>query len=304
MSWLKKLGKRIVEGGCCSDNRRDCCGPVTDSGETAKKAVQENYARLIKASPQGSCCGADAPVAQLAGYTDQQLETVPEDMRESTFACGNPVAFAEMENGQVVLDIGSGAGLDVLLAAQKVGPEGTVIGLDMTPEMLETARANVERAGATNVEFRLGDAEAMPVEDDTCDWIISNCVINLAPDKDKVFREAFRVLKPGGRLMVSDLVTHDLPPEVRENMAAWVGCVGGALEEDEYLEKIRAAGFQDVEVVGKLTYSEASIRSVAGSCCPSDQAADLAPGLAGPAPKIAGRVSSVRLCAMKPSLKE
>ena len=305
MSWLKKLGKRIIGGSsCCPDDGGSCCGPVTKTGKATKEAVRKNYGDLIKPPREGSCCGSGGTVAQMAGYTAEQLDSVPEDMRETSFACGNPVAFTEMKEGQVVLDIGSGAGLDVLLAAKKVGPEGKVIGLDMTPEMIETARANALRAGVTNVEFRLGDAETMPVEDGSCDWIISNCVINLAPDKDKVFGEAFRVLKPGGRLMISDMVTHGLPAEIRENTAAWAACIGGALGEEEYLEKIQGAGFQDVRAVGRLTYDEGSLKALAGGCCSPDDACGLGQAVEALAPKIAGRVSSVRVSAVKPLRKE
>jgi len=305
MSWLKSLGKRIIGGkNCCSDLDSGCCGPVTKTHEATKDAVRKNYADLIKAPHAGSCCGSGATVGQLAGYTAEQLGSAPEQMRETTFACGNPVAFAEMKEGEVVLDIGSGAGLDALLAAKKVGPEGKVIGLDITPEMIEAARANAVRAGATNIEFRLGDAEVMPVEEASCDWIISNCVINLAPDKGEVFREAFRVLKPGGRLMISDIVTHDLPSEIRSDMAAWVGCVGGALEEKEYLEKMRAAGFQDIKVVARLTYNEDSIKALAGGCCSPEAACGVESALAGLASRLAGRVSSVRVSAVKPLGKE
>ena len=304
MSWLKKLADRVVGGGsCCSGSDEACC-PQADSGEAVKEAVRENYAGLITSAGDGACCGPTCDIAQIAGYTPEQLEGVPDDMAGTTFGCGNPVAFAGMREGEVILDIGSGAGLDAILAAEKVGPNGKVIGLDMTPEMIDAARANVQRAGIENVEFRLGDAEAMPVDDDSCDWIISNCVINLAPDKGKVFGEAYRVLRPGGKLMVSDIVTHGLPAEVRQNMAAWAGCVGGALEEEEYIETIRAAGFWKVEIVGKLTYDQDAISAMGEACCSPDGAENVAPELAALTARLAGRVSSVRISAVKPSGKE
>jgi len=200
----------------------------------------------------------------------------------------------------VLLDEAS-AGLDALLAARKVGPEGRVIGLDMTPEMIETARNNADKAGAANVEFRLGDAETMPVNSGSCDWIISNCVINLAPDKSKVFAEAFRVLKPSGRMMISDIVTHGLAPEVRRSIEAWTSCVAGSLEEEEYLQAIRAAGFEDVRVIDKLTYDKDSIRAMTGSSCVAEPMDEAFSGIWELATKIAGRISSIRVSAVKPS---
>ena len=326
MNWLRKLAQKVMDGGgcclgaeagCCDSapepSRKDACCPTaggscgaTSEGpaEAVKEAVRQNYGDLIQ-SKRGPCCsGSDGTAAQLAGYTAEQLGSVPQDLCETTFACGNPVAFAEIKSGEVVLDIGSGAGLDALLAAQKVGPQGKVIGLDMTPEMIEAARANVKRAGAANVEFRLGDAEHMPVEDRTCDRIISNCVINLAPDKDRVFAEAFRVLKRGGRLCVSDIVTHDLPDEMRGNMAAWTGCVGGALEEAEYLQKIRAAGFVDVTIAARLTYDADSVKALVSGCCSPEGSGETSSDLEPLARQFAGRVSSVRVSAVKPLREE
>ncbi len=313
MSWLTKLGKRIIEGDqCCPDTPAECCpdvsadrrGPATQTAESIKEAVRQSYADLVRARRADRCGGPGETVAEPACYSAEQLASVPEDMRGTTFGCGNPVAFADVEEGDVVLDIGSGAGLDALLAAHKVGPQGKVIGLDMTPKMIETARDNARRAGVANVEFRLGDAEGMPVEDASCDWIISNCVINLAPDKRKVFAQTFRVLRPGGRLMISDIVTHDLPARIRQHMGAWVGCIGGALEEEEYLEAIRGAGFQDVRVVGKVTYDEESARGMVGCCCSSEGASERASESAELARELAGRMSSVRVSAVKPLLEE
>ena len=301
MGWFKKLVNTMVESkGCCSGHATNCCAAPAETGYAMKKDVRKQYGALIKAGGASSGCCSSSGVAVLAGYTAEQLESVPENMRNTSFACGNPVTFSEVKAGQVVLDIGSGAGLDVILAARKVGPTGKVIGLDMTPEMIETARANARHAGLENVEFRLGDAEAMPVADNSCDWIVSNCVINLAPNKARVFREAFRVLKPGGRLMVSDLVTHELPPEVRASMAAWVSCVGGALEETDYLEVIKAAGFENVEVAARLAYDSEILKSVAGSCCLPEGRGELESALAALGSQIDGHVSSVRVSAAKP----
>jgi ubiquinone/menaquinone biosynthesis C-methylase UbiE len=176
-----------------------------------------------------------------------------------SFGCGNPTAIAELSAGEVVLDLGSGGGIDCFLAAKQVGPSGRVIGLDMTPDMVRLARHNAKKVGAGNVEFRYGEIEDMPLPDGLVDVIISNCVINLSPDKDAVFAEAFRVLRPGGRLSVSDIVTRgELPPSVRDRLDAWAGCLAGALDESDYVEKIQRAGFADMQVIDRkyVTISE------------------------------------------------
>lgn len=231
-----------------------------------RPAVQESYAGLARAgascscsSPEQSCCSSgqgsecccsSAPeedVSISSHYAADDLAGVPQEAAEFSLGCGNPIALAGLKPGEVVLDIGSGGGLDSFLAAGRVGPSGRVIGVDMTPEMLERARASAERSGIRNVEFRQGYAEALPVEDGSVDVILSNCVINLSEDKGQVFREAFRALKPGGRLEVSDIVTSgSLPLEMRGDAAGWAECVTGAIPEAEYLELIRQAGFTDV----------------------------------------------------------
>lgn len=219
-------------GNLAKEKGRSCCAPETPASK--------------------SCCsgGADSCETQTVAerlYADKDLENLPRDVTDISLGCGNPTAIAELSEGEVVLDLGSGGGIDSFLAAQKVGERGKVIGLDMTPEMIRLARENAQKVGAGNVEFRLGEMEHMPVADDSVDVIISNCVINLSPDKDAVFREAFRVLKPGGRLCVSDMVLlGELPVEVKESIAQWAGCVAGALRENIYLDKIRAAGFTQV----------------------------------------------------------
>jgi len=170
--------------------------------------------------------------------------------------CGNPVALANLREGETVLDLGSGGGIDVFLASKKVGKSGKVIGVDMTKEMLERAKASALKNGYSNVEFRLGEIESLPIEDETVDTIISNCVINLSPDKLKVFKEAFRVLKPNGKLMVSDIVTNgELPEDVRKSFDAWAGCIAGALEKNEYLHTIKKAGFISVKIISEKTYT-------------------------------------------------
>jgi SAM-dependent methyltransferase len=179
----------------------------------------------------------------------------------ASLGCGNPTAIAGLEPGEVVLDLGSGGGIDCFLAAKQVGPEGKVIGLDMTTDMIRLARRNAKKVGATNVDFRYGEMEEMPLPDESVDVIISNCVINLSPDKDAVFGEAYRVLRPGGRMSVSDIVVNGkLPQSIRDRLDAWAGCVAGALEESDYLAKIRAAGFEKVEVLSRdYTYADPAL---------------------------------------------
>jgi len=174
---------------------------------------------------------------------------LPESVTEASLGCGNPLAIADLKPGETVLDLGSGGGIDCFLAARQVGPEGQVIGLDMTPDMIRLARRNAKKIGVTNVDFRFGEMEDMPLPDGSVDVIISNCVVNLSPDKDAVFREAYRVLRPGGRLSISDIVVDgDLPTMIRNSLNAWAGCIAGALDEAGYLGKIRAAGFERLEV--------------------------------------------------------
>ena len=221
-----------------------------------QKAVQEKYgaiASAVTASSQkeGCCapaaCGGDPITSNL--YSDAETGDLPAEAVTASLGCGNPTALAVLEPGQTVLDLGSGGGIDVLLSAKRVGPAGKVFGLDMTDEMLALARENQRQAGATNVEFLKGTIEAIPLPDGSVDVVISNCVINLSSDKDAVFREAFRVLKPGGRVAVSDVVVRgDVPADVRRSMELWVGCIAGALDESDYAGKLRAAGFGDVDV--------------------------------------------------------
>jgi len=226
-----------------------------------KKIVRDGYAKAVtqKASccSSSSCCGSTDQaknISKKVGYSDAEMNAVPEGANLG-FGCGNPVALASLKEGDIVLDLGSGAGFDAFLAAQRVGKTGRVIGVDMTPEMLEKARANAKKGNYTNVEFKLGEIEKLPVNNSSVDVIISNCVINLSPDKEQVFKEAFRVLKPGGRLMVSDLVlVKELPDAIKESVEAYVGCLAGAIGKGEYLELIAMAGFQDVKVISESSY--------------------------------------------------
>jgi SAM-dependent methyltransferase len=222
--------------------------------EEIKKAVKKGYAKIaVKKSsccaPADDCCGTQASqVSKTVGYTDDELKSIPEQA-DMGLGCGNPVGLASIEEGDTVLDLGSGGGIDCFLAAQRVGEKGKVIGVDMTEEMIEKARGNAKRGGFDNVEFRLGEIEKLPVDDNSVDVIISNCVINLSPDKESVFKEAFRVLKPGGRIFVSDIVLlKELPEAVRNDVRAYVGCLSGAVLKDEYLGLIEKAGFGDITI--------------------------------------------------------
>ena len=233
-----------------------------------KEFVKKRYGELAKT--ESSCCSSNscgasvADVAKRIGYSEEELRSIPETSSMG-LGCGNPVALASVNEGETVLDLGSGGGIDAFLVAKKVGPRGKVIGVDMTPEMIDKARENAKKGNYENVEFRLGEIEHLPLEDDSVDVVISNCVINLSPDKEKVFQEVHRVLKHGGRIMISDLVTEgELPEEIRKSFDAWACCVAGALEKSEYLETIRKVGFQDVEIVSQSTYNIDISRELSG----------------------------------------
>jgi len=256
---------------CCTPECRDnpeCCTdaaspPATD---TVRETVKARYGQAVQAVIQGatsSCCGASSgpgiggtdPITRNL-YSADQTDGLPGDAVLASFGCGNPTALAELRAGEIVLDLGAGGGIDVLLSAKRVGPTGKAYGLDMTDEMLDLARRNATAAGATNVEFLKGDIEAIPLPDASVDVIISNCVINLSTDKDRVLREACRVLRPGGRFAVSDIVIRRaLSEPVKRSMFLWTGCISGALEEHEYRAKLEAAGFTGVEVDPTRIYS-------------------------------------------------
>ncbi|MDY0061687.1 MAG: arsenite methyltransferase [Myxococcota bacterium] len=279
--------------------------------EGKRGRVSRDYARAVKrATGSGCCCGKPAPkgvVAKLAGYSDEEVASLPPEAVVNSFGCGNPLAFSEVGPGEVVLDLGSGAGIDLLLAAKKVGRSGRVIGVDMTAEMLAQAQENVRAAGVDNVELRQGLIEDLPVADEAVDWVISNCVINLSPEKPKVFKEIARVLRPGGRMLVSDIVAEDLPPEVADNPHLHSSCLAGAIPEQAYLQGLREAGLVDVRVVDRLVYDADQIRLFIGSelpeeggCCgiPSPELAALARRVA---PQLEGKVASVKVAARKPA---
>jgi len=217
-----------------------------------RKKVREGYVKI--AEGKDCCCGSAASTCEEAiskniGYSEEELASVPEGA-DLGLGCGNPVALASLKEGETVLDLGSGAGLDCFLAANKVGQKGRVIGVDMTPEMIDKARQNARKSKRKNVEFRFGEIENLPVADNAVDVVISNCVINHSTDKQRVFKEAFRVLKPGGRLMVSDIVLlKELPEVIKKSVRAYIGCLSGAVMEDKYVGMIKAAGFNDVKII-------------------------------------------------------
>lgn len=263
---------------CCSPS---CCQDpqIAETQQMVKDKYGSLARQVSQEAGQASCCGGKAAPTTWAAicgdlYAIDELSELPEAAVLASLGCGNPTALARLEPGQVVLDLGSGGGIDVLLSAKRVGPSGKAYGLDMTDEMLELARANQQRAGIHNVEFLKGEIEKVPLPDNSVDVIISNCVINLSANKDLVLREAFRVLKPGGLFAVSDVVTRgDVPAELRRNVALWIGCVAGALHQDDYNQKLQAAGFQEVSIEPTRVYSAEDARGfMQGSGADCDQA--------------------------------
>jgi arsenite methyltransferase len=274
------------------------------SASDIKEVVKEKYgqAALRVRTGGSSCCGATAasdlccdPITSNL-YDSSQAGQVPEDAMLASLGCGNPTALAKLNLGDVVLDLGSGGGIDVLLSAKRVGPSGKAYGLDMTDEMLALANENKRKAGAENVEFLKGEIEHIPLPDNSVDVIISNCVINLSADKDRVLREAFRVLKPGGRLAVSDVVTHgEMLPEIRQSVLLWVGCIAGALEENEYRAKLVSAGFETIEIEPTRIYRIEDAREfLSGQNIDVDAIA----------PQVDGKFMSAFVRAVKPQRKE
>lgn len=270
--------------------------------EQTRKMVREGYAKIARESDCGCGCGC-GPVrtvkkaGEQIGYSEKEMDSVP-DGANLGLGCGNPTALASLKEGEVVLDLGSGAGFDCFLSANRVGEAGWVIGVDMTPDMLEKARENARKGGYRNVEFRLGEIENLPVADEEVDVIISNCVINLSPDKERVFQEAYRALRPGGRLMVSDIVLlKELPDFVMDSVCAYVGCVAGASRKEDYLKLMREAGFNKVTVVEERPYSLDYLLE-------DPEVAGLVKKLNLPAEtlkSLSGAVLSVRVSAVKPS---
>jgi arsenite methyltransferase len=271
------------------------------SAADIKEVVKEKYgqAALRVKSGGSSCCGATAatglgcdPITSNL-YDSSQSGQVPEEAMLASLGCGNPTALAKLNMGEVVLDLGSGGGIDVLLSAKRVGPTGKAYGLDMTDEMLALANENKRKAGAENVEFLKGEIEHIPLPDNSVDVIISNCVINLSADKDRVLREAFRVLKPGGRFAVSDVVTRgDISPEIRKSVLLWVGCVAGTLGDDEYRNKLSAAGFEQIDIEPTRVYRAEDAREFLSAAGVDVDAI---------APKVDGKFLSAFVRAVKPA---
>jgi arsenite methyltransferase len=256
------------------------------------KARYGNAVKAVLAGQSASCCGSQASCAPASAkdpitrdlYAADQTADLPAEALAASFGCGNPTALVDLRPGETVLDLGSGAGLDVLLSARRVGPTGKAYGLDMTPEMLDVARANAAKAGATNVEFLQGSIESIPLPDESVDVVISNCVINLSTDKPAVLAEAFRVLRPGGRFAVSDVVLRRaIPPEAQRSMELWTGCVAGALVDSEYVAQLEHAGFTGVSIEPTRIFSRgdvADMAQAAGSagCCDTDRITDMLDG--------------------------
>lgn len=293
---------------------------MTTTPEAIKDAVRQRYGQAARRAANGAngptgcgggssgCCGADAAAAAAPGaadpisgglYSAAEQHALPAQALQASLGCGNPTALAELQPGQTVLDLGSGGGIDVLLSARRVGPTGKAWGLDLTDEMLELARANQRRAGVTNAEFVKGDIEAIPLPDASVDVVVSNCVINLAADKDRVLREAFRVLRPGGRFAVSDVVVRGpVEPALRRNIEAWIGCIAGALEVDDYRERLARAGFGAIDIEITRVYEVDA--GAAASCC-GDRAAAAGPQDRLAATFAAGRFAAALIRATKPA---
>lgn len=240
---------------------------MTKTNEQIYETVRERYARAANEAT-ASCCGTSGAAVDLIGrslYGEEEANELPGGALVASLGCGNPTLLADLAPGETVLDLGSGGGIDVLLSARRVAPTGKAYGLDMTPEMLDLARRNQAEAGVTNAEFLEGTMEAVPLPDDSVDVVISNCVVNLSPDKPAVLREAYRVLKPGGRLAIADIVLRrQLPEPVQETMGLWTGCVAGALLDEEYRDLLRAAGFEEIEIQPTQVYDRSDLVAMAG----------------------------------------
>ena len=276
--------------------------------QAIRERVAEDYAKAVSQTGPASCCGAPVEqkgvTATWAGY-GAELSDLPEDVVVNSFGCGNPTKFSDVREGETVIDLGSGAGIDLLLAAKRVGPTGHVIGIDMTDEMIARANENIASAGAANVESRKGYIEEMPVEDGIADWVISNCVINLSPDKPRVFSEIARVLKPGGRILVSDIVVDSLPESLRNDPRLYSDCVAGAISEQAYIQGLNDAGLVDVEIVDRLVYEPAQIEQFLASECSDENSSSCCEeakadaSVSTTAHNLAGKIASITIAAHK-----
>jgi len=270
--------------------------------KTIREEVKKTYAEAIS-QKNLSCCGnfketCCSTKAKDIGYSEDELNNLPNDSNITTFGCGNPLAYSEVREGDIVLDLGPGAGLDLLIAARKVGPSGQVIGVDMTEEMIAKATENIRAAGVTNVEVRKGLIEDLPVKSSSVDWVISNCVINLSPEKEKVFSEISRVLKPGGRMVVSDMVGENIPEWLRENKNLYSACISGVISEEEYLSGLRKAGLEKVKVSERKIYQADELESFIKSSPEINK--DIKRIIREPDIKVA----SVKISAYKPALQD
>lgn len=276
---------------------------ITMKEKEIKRAVKEGYARIAKQATSdyvSRCCSGDADIpeemSKRMGYTDEEIQAAPPESNLG-LGCGNPVALASLSEGEIVLDMGAGAGFDCFLASSRVGPAGKVIGVDITSEMVEKARGNSRIGGYSNIDFRQGDLENMPVADNYVDVVISNCVINLIPNKRMAFKEAFRVLKSGGRLSVSDVVLlKELPQFVKNSTEAYIGCLAGAIMKEEYLDIIRSVGFKDVRVVAESRFPVESLISESSGCSASRDSS-ITPEQE---KEVRDSVLSIKVCAIKP----
>lgn len=289
--------------------------------DSIREQVSKNYAEAVSAPAGGACCQpaedgsscCSAPAQQgeavkLAGYDQESLAELPPDSVVNSFGCGNPVAYSGVKPGDVVVDLGSGAGIDILIAGKKVGLSGRVIGVDMTEEMIRRAEENIRTAGLANVEVRKGIIEEMPIDDSSVDWVISNCVINLSPEKPKVFAEIARVLKPGGQMLVSDIVAEDLADWIRNNEILYGSCVAGAISENEYIEGLRQAGLVDVEIRDRLVYDASMPKGLVESeLAEADSSiAELMASIGPEKPaeliqQVEGKIASINIYARKPT---
>jgi arsenite methyltransferase len=279
---------------------------MSNSNDEIRNQVKDAYAKAVNSGNKGGCnCGSPSPKGiiskKMGEYTPEELKVLPEDAVENSFGCGNPLAFSDVKEGDVVLDLGSGAGIDILIAAGKVGKSGKVIGVDMTPDMIKRAEENIKKSGYKNVEVRQGTIENLPVDDNSVDFVISNCVINLSPEKDKVFTEIFRVLKKGGKMQVSDIVTEKLPDTLKNIPEIYNSCIGGAVSEKEYINFIKNAGLTNVEIKSKFVYESSTLKGIVISelpetpCCSGGLEKMLDKLL----PEVEGKVASVKVYAEK-----
>jgi SAM-dependent methyltransferase len=308
---MKESRKQTISSGCCGgtpppsgangEPAENVEKRLPDNPEAIVEKVKEKYGEIASRVSSGCCCPESGTVAsvpsertaQRIGYAPDDLGAIP-DGANLGLGCGAPVPHLDLQTGETMLDLGSGAGVDVFIAARKVGPEGRVIGVDMTPEMIERARDNAKKSGLTNVEFREGRLEKLPVDDDSVDAVTSNCVINLVPDKSQVFREVSRVLRPGGRMVISDIILDgELPESVRNDMLEYVGCVAGAMQREDYFAAIEAAGFSGVEV-----FEDIDVVAVGCDVAP-DQSARFSERHGVPVDTIKGKIRSVTFRAVK-----